>query len=201
VKRISSSVSVLATLLATLLASGCGGTEPADEVAAATPDSAEWVTSDCTSLSEIVDDTPALADTDLIAPGVAVTVTDSAAPSISVQPGAEPPADLVSLIVREGSGNAVEVNDTVTVQYCGVGLATGQPFDSSWARGAPATFELVEGGLIQGWIDGVPGMRVGEQRVLVIPGPLAYGDASPGGSIQPNETLVFLIELVDVGKA
>jgi len=197
VKRLSLS----AILIASLLISACSqGAEPADEAAAAAPDSAEWVTSDCTSLTEIVDDTPALADADLISPGVAVTVTDPASPSISVQPGTTPPADLISGIVREGTGDTAELNDTVTVQYCGVGLATGQPFDSSWARGAPATFGLVEGGLIQGWIEGVPGMRVGEQRVLVIPGPLAYGDASPGGSIQPNETLVFLVELVNVEK-
>ncbi len=194
-------LSLSAILIASLLISACSqGAEPADEAAAAAPDSAEWVTSDCTSLTEIVDDTPALADADLISPGVAVTVTDPASPSISVQPGTTPPADLISGIVREGTGDTAELNDTVTVQYCGVGLATGQPFDSSWARGAPATFGLVEGGLIQGWIEGVPGMRVGEQRVLVIPGPLAYGDASPGGSIQPNETLVFLVELVNVEK-
>lgn len=193
-------LSVTAVLLASLFLAACSqSSEPADQAAA--PDAAEWVTSDCTSLTEIVDDTAALADADLVAPGVAVTITDPASPSISVQPGTEPPADLISGVVREGSGDAAELNDTVTVQYCGVGLATGQPFDSSWARGAPATFGLVEGGLIQGWIDGVPGMRVGEQRVLVVPGPLAYGDSSPGGSIQPNETLVFLVELVNVEKA
>ena len=136
----------------------------------------------------------------MVAPGVAVTVVDPAAPSVSVQPGTESSPDLISATVREGSGATAELGDTISVQYCGVGLTTGLPFDSSWARGAPATFALVEGGLIQGWVDGVPGMSVGEQRVLVIPGPLAYGDASPGGSIQPNETLVFLVELVDVQK-
>jgi peptidylprolyl isomerase len=195
------SLAVCAVLFASLAVSACSqGGEAADEVAASAPDSTEWVTSDCTSLTEIVDDTAALSDSDLIAPGVAVTVTDPASPSISVQPGTEPPADLISGIVREGTGDAAELNDTVTVQYCGVGLATGLAFDSSWARGAPATFGLVEGGLIQGWIEGVPGMRIGEQRVLIIPGPLAYGDSSPGGTIQPNETLVFLVELVNVEK-
>lgn len=194
-------LAIAASLVTSLALSACSqGGEAADEVAAAAPDSAEWVTSDCTSLTEIVDDTAALSDADLVAPGVAVTVTDPAQPSVSVQPGTEPPTALVSAVVREGTGDSAELGDTVTVQYCGVGLATGLPFDSSWARGAPATFGLVEGGLIQGWIEGVPGMRVGEQRVLVIPGPLAYGDASPGGSIQPNETLVFLVELVNVGK-
>lgn len=191
-----------ATLLlsvVTLAACGQSG-EAADEVAAAAPDSAEWVTSDCTTLTEVPDDTAALSDADMVAPGVAVTVVDPAAPSVSVQPGTESSPDLISATVREGSGATAELGDTISVQYCGVGLTTGLPFDSSWARGAPATFALVEGGLIQGWVDGVPGMSVGEQRVLVIPGPLAYGDASPGGSIQPNETLVFLVELVDVQK-
>ena len=183
----------------TLAACGQSG-EAADEVAAAAPDSAEWVPSDCTTLTEVPDDTAALSDADMVAPGVAVTVVDPAAPSVSVQPGTESSPDLISATVREGSGATAELGDTISVQYCGVGLTTGLPFDSSWARGAPATFALVEGGLIQGWVDGVPGMSVGEQRVLVIPGPLAYGDASPGGSIQPNETLVFLVELVDVQK-
>ncbi len=183
----------------TLAACGQSG-EAADEVAAAAPDSGEWVTSDCTTLTEVPDDTAALSDADMVAPGVAVTVVDPAAPSVSVQPGTESSPDLISATVREGSGATAELGDTISVQYCGVGLTTGLPFDSSWARGAPATFALVEGGLIQGWVDGVPGMSVGEQRVLVIPGPLAYGDASPGGSIQPNETLVFLVELVDVQK-
>lgn len=191
----------IAIIIAATILAGCGQSgEAADEVAASAPDSAEWVTSDCTTLSEIVDDNAALADSDVVAPGVAVTVVDPASPSVSVQPGTQASADLVSVPVREGTGDTAELGDTISVQYCGVGLATGQPFDSSWARGAPATFALVEGGLIQGWIQGVPGMRVGEQRVLVIPGPLAYGDSSPGGSIQPNETLVFLVELVDVQK-
>lgn len=191
----------LTLALAGVVLTGCSsGGEAADEAVSTAPDSAEWVTSDCTSLTEIVDDNAALADADLIAPGVAVSVVDPSAPSVSVQPGTQPPVDLISVPVREGTGATAELGDTISVQYCGVGLITGQPFDSSWARGAPATFALVEGGLIQGWIDGVPGMRVGEQRALVIPGPLAYGDSSPGGSIQPNETLVFLVELVDVQK-
>lgn len=192
-------LSVCALFIVTLV--GCGQTtESADEAAAEALDSASWVTSNCATLSEVPDDTAALSDADLVSSGVAVTVTDPAAPSISVQPGTTPPVDLVNVTLREGSGDPAELGDTITVQYCGVGLATGLPFDSSWARGAPATFGLVEGGLIEGWTQGVVGRRVGEQHVLVIPGDLAYGDSSPGGSIQPNEALVFLIELVDVQK-
>ena len=80
-----------------------------------------------------------------------------------------------------------------------MGLATGTLFDSSWARGAPATFPLTQGSLIQGWIDGIPGMQVGERRVLVIPSELAYGDNPPPG-IAPGETLVFVVELLGVSQ-
>ena len=71
-------------------------------------------------------------------------------------------------------------------------------FDSSWARGSAATFPL--DGVIAGWQQGLPGMQVGGQRILVIPGDLAYGEAPPQG-IAPNETLIFLVDLQAVNGA
>ena len=72
-------------------------------------------------------------------------------------------------------------------------------FDSSWARGAPAAFPLDPGGLIQGWIDGLPGMKVGGERLLLIPGALAYGPNPPSGSgIEPDETLIFIVQVTAV---
>jgi len=66
-------------------------------------------------------------------------------------------------------------------------------------RGEPATFGLNPGGLIEGWVQGVPGMQIGERRLLQIPGDLGYGANGTGG-IAPNETLIFVVELVDINQ-
>ena len=97
--------------------------------------------------------------------------------------------------VVEGDGAAVMAGDTLTVNYCGIGLQSRQMFDSSWTRGEPISFPL--DGLIQGWIQGLPGMKVGGQRLLVIPGDLGYGPQGQG-TILPNETLVFVVQLVSI---
>ncbi len=118
-------------------------------------------------------------------------------PIISVGPDSQPAVELVTSDLIPGNGDSVQVGDTITVNYCGVGQATGSIFDSSWARGAPATFQLVPGALIEGWTQGVPGMQIGERRLLEIPGDLGYGSNPPGG-IQPDETLIFVVELVSI---
>ena len=83
----------------------------------------------------------------------------------------------------------------MTVDYCGVGLDSGAIFDSSWARGQPATFPL--DGVILGWQEGIPGMKPGGRRLLIIPGDLAYGpNPPPGSGIGPNETLVFVVDML-----
>jgi len=96
-----------------------------------------------------------------------------------------------------GTGAEVKATDTITVNYVGIGALTGKEFDSSYKRGAPATFPLAQ--LIPGWQKGIPGMKVGGRRVLVIPGDLAYGPQPPSGDIQPNETLVFVMDVLKVG--
>lgn len=137
------------------------------------------------------------------ADGVAITpdvsVLDADVPLVYVREGSAPTRELVSAELRPGSGDTAALDDLITVEYCGVGLGTGALFDSSWARGAPATFPLSQGALIQGWVDGIPGMQVGERRVLVIPSELAYGDSPPPG-IDPGETLVFVVELLAIGQ-
>ena len=128
-----------------------------------------------------------------------VSVLDADVPSVYVRAGAAPARELVSYELRPGNGATAALDDLITVEYCGVGLSSGALFDASWARGAPATFPLSQGSLIQGWVDGIPGMQVGERRVLIIPSELAYGDNPPPG-IAPGETLVFVVELVGVGQ-
>lgn len=99
---------------------------------------------------------------------------------------------------KVGTGAVVKSTDSVTVTYTGVGAATGQVFDSSWKHGGqPVSFGLNQ--VIEGWGQGIPGMKVGGQRILVIPGNLAYGANPPQGSgIEPNETLVFVVDLVAI---
>jgi peptidylprolyl isomerase len=86
--------------------------------------------------------------------------------------------------------------DSLTVDYCGVGLGGRTLFDSSYSRGEPATFPL--DGVIAGWQQGLVGMKVGGQRLLVIPAALGYGDQGNQG-IAPGETLVFVVQLQSIG--
>src|SRR6478609_1331836 len=113
-------------------------------------------------------------------------------------PGAEPPADLVIIDVTEGDGAEAEPGSTVSVHYVGVAHSTGEEFDASYNRGAPLDFPLGAGRVIQGWDSGVAGMKVGGRRQLTIPPHLAYGDRGAGGVIKPGETLIFVVDLVDV---
>ena len=190
-----STVIAAAALSAGLVLTGCSsGTQ---QTATPTPASASasFALTDCG-----VSGAAAQVDT---ADGVAVTpdvsVLDAEVPLVYVREASAPVRELISTEIRAGSGDTAALDDLITVEYCGVGLATGELFDSSWARGAPATFPLSQGQLIQGWVDGIPGMQVGERRVLVIPSDLAYGENPPPG-IEPGETLVFVVELLGVGQ-
>jgi peptidylprolyl isomerase len=114
-------------------------------------------------------------------------------------PSGEPPAELQKIDIVKGKGEAAEPGDTVSVQYVGHSWSTGTQFDASWDRGSePFAFPLGGGQVIPGWDQGVPGMKVGGRRVLVIPPDLAYGEQSPTPEIAPNETLVFVVDLVKV---
>ena len=113
-------------------------------------------------------------------------------------PGGEPPQELEIIDLTKGSGDEVNVGDTAVVHYVGVSFSSGEEFDSSWNRGEPFAFPLGAGAVIAGWDRGVAGMRVGGRRQLVIPPDLAYGERGAGGVIAPGETLVFVVDLVDV---
>lgn len=112
----------------------------------------------------------------------------------------EGPAPTELQIVDEiiGDGTEATAGDIVDVHYVGVAFSSGEEFDSSYRRGAPLAFQLGVGQVIQGWDQGVQGMKVGGRRKLVIPPQLAYGDRGAGGVIQPGETLIFVCDLVNV---
>ena len=113
-------------------------------------------------------------------------------PEIEFQDGPAP-TDLVIKDVVVGEGAEAVPGGTVEVHYVGVEYDTGEEFDSSWNRGESIEFPLR--GLIQGWQDGIPGMKVGGRRQLVIPPVQAYGPAG-GGHRLSGKTLIFVIDLL-----
>jgi peptidylprolyl isomerase len=113
-------------------------------------------------------------------------------------PGETAPTELVVEDVTPGDGAEAKAGSTVSAHYVGVAHSTGEEFDASWNRGAPLDFRLGVGQVIPGWDQGITGMRVGGRRKLVIPPHLAYGDRGAGAAIKPGETLIFVVDLVDV---
>jgi len=119
-------------------------------------------------------------------------------PKVTVPTGA-PPKKLEVKELEEGSGTEAKSGDEVTVQYVGVNFKNGKEFDSSWSRNEPFSFTLGAGEVIPGWDQGVEGMKVGGRRELIIPPELAYGPEGSPPAIGPNETLIFVIDLLEVG--
>lgn len=113
-------------------------------------------------------------------------------------PGEAAPSELVIEDITEGDGAVAEAGRTVRAHYVGVAHSTGEEFDSSWGRGEPLAFPLGSGRVIRGWDEGIAGMKVGGRRKLVIPPDMAYGDRGAGNVIKPGETLIFVVDLVDV---
>ncbi len=118
-------------------------------------------------------------------------------PVISIPEG-EPPATLLIEDEVVGTGDEATVGKRVIVHYAGVAWSTGREFDASWNRGSTFDFRLGAREVIEGWDQGVKGMRVGGRRRLTIPPQLGYGDRGAGGVIKGGETLVFVVDLVAV---
>jgi peptidylprolyl isomerase len=116
---------------------------------------------------------------------------------VTVPKGA-PPKKLVVKEIEKGSGATAKSGDEVTVQYVGVDYKNGKEFDSSWSRNEPFPFQLGAGQVIPGWEQGIEGMKVGGRRELIIPPSLAYGAPGRLPAIGPNETLIFVIDLLGV---
>jgi peptidylprolyl isomerase len=114
-------------------------------------------------------------------------------------PGAAPPPELVVEDQIVGDGPQAVAGSTVLAHYVGVAHSTGEEFDASWNRGEPLRFQLGAGQVIAGWDQGLQGMRVGGRRTITIPPHLGYGDRGAGGAIKGGETLIFVVDLVDVG--
>ena len=119
-------------------------------------------------------------------------------PTIEI-PDTDAPAELVLDDLEVGTGPEAKPGQQVAVHYVGVAWSDGTEFDNSYDRGEPLVFGLGAGQVIQGWDSGIAGMKVGGRRRITIPPHLGYGKRGAGGVIGPNETLVFVVDLLAVG--
>ena len=121
----------------------------------------------------------------------------SSKPEVTI-PNQEPPTTLVIEDLTVGSGDEAVAGRNVAVHYVGVAWSNGKQFDASWDRGETFDFRLGAGQVIAGWDQGVQGMKIGGRRRLTIPSDLGYGPYGAGGVIKGGETLVFVVDLLNV---
>ena len=119
-------------------------------------------------------------------------------PAVQVPSDQAPSYQLELEDITVGEGEEATPKRIVEVHYVGVSWKTGKQFDASWDRGATFKFGLGKGQVIAGWDQGVEGMKVGGRRRITIPPNLAYGKRGAGGVIGPDETLVFVVDLISV---
>lgn len=134
-------------------------------------------------------------------PSTATAAKTPASGPLSKEPKVTPPAGAppTKLVVKDlitGTGAEAKLGQSITVNYVGVLYHGGKVFDASWKRGEPTSFSLETGKLIAGWTQGIPGMKVGGRRELIIPAALAYGAKGSPPTIPANEPLVFVIDLL-----
>ena len=121
----------------------------------------------------------------------------SSKPEVTI-PDDDAPSDLVIEDLVVGEGDVATAGQAVEVHYVGVAWSNGKQFDASWDRGDTFEFRLGRGQVIQGWDQGVAGMKVGGRRKITIPPDMAYGKRGAGGVIGPDETLIFVVDLIGV---
>jgi peptidylprolyl isomerase len=117
-------------------------------------------------------------------------------PEVEVPSGQSPSYQLELDDILVGDGEAAASGHVVEVHYVGVGWKSGREFDASWDRGSTFKFRLGKGQVIAGWDQGVVGMKVGGRRRITIPPMLGYGKRGAGAAIGPDETLVFVVDLI-----
>lgn len=134
----------------------------------------------------------------VVAHGFARTPTHgplSEKPTIKAHTGPAPKKLVIKDIIK-GDGPKAKSGEVLTVNYVGALYSNGKVFDSSWRRDESFAFTLGQGELIKGWERGIPGMRVGGRRELIIPASLAYGNKGSPPAIAPNSTLIFVVDLL-----
>jgi len=184
----SSKIALLACLASLLLLTACGGSaknsQGATQVATNTPTPTHTPTQGATPM------TTSSSYHSFEFPKIEGAA--GAAPTI-IAPKGTPPSTLEIKDLVTGAGAVVQPTSTVTVHYLLMAWKTGEIIDSSWSRGAPSTFGLNQ--VIPGWQQGMPGMKIGGRRELLIPPALGYGDLG-SGPVGPKETLIFVVDLI-----
>ena len=160
----------------------CGDDDDASSETAATPTATPTETASAAGIEALVQGTSKKTD---------------AKPEVPAPEG-DPPSELVTRDIVKGKGPKAKQGDTLTMQYVGLSWSNGQQFDASWDAGQPFPFQLGAGMVIPGWDQGMVGMQKGGRRLLVIPPDLGYGPQG-SGPIGPNETLIFVVDLVEIG--
>jgi peptidylprolyl isomerase len=125
-------------------------------------------------------------------------LTDTSVKPVIEKPTGSPPRKLVKEDIVKGKGLGAQPGDTVVVHYVGVNFSNGEEFDASWDSGQPFPVRLGAGEVIAGWDEGLVGIKKGGRRRLTIPPEQAYGPAGAPPSIGPNETLVFVIDALEI---
>lgn len=121
--------------------------------------------------------------------------TDLSTKPVIVAGEGDPPTEVVTEDIVEGKGPGAKEGDTLTVQYVGALFDTAEEFDASWERGEPFDVTLGQGQVIQGWEEGLIGMKAGGRREIVIPSDLGYGSTGSPPTIPPDAALIFIVDL------
>ncbi len=170
----------LAALAAAAMIAGCGSSSSSSTIGVGDENTAaETLAKSSTSATATTPTTGPLATEPKVTP-----------------PKGPPPSKLVTKEIITGTGAEAKSGATVSVNYVGALYSNGTVFDASWKRKEPFTFALGAGQVIPGWDKGIPGMKVGGRRELIIPPGEAYGEKGSPPKIPPNETLVFVVDLL-----
>jgi peptidylprolyl isomerase len=178
----------IAALGAAILIAGCGSSGSSSTIGVGNENKSDEALAKATSSTPETPTTPPAATAKTPATGPL-----SKEPSVKPPSGAAPSKLVIKDLIK-GTGKEAKAGGTVTVNDVGVVYKTGKQFENTFTRKEPSTFAL--SGLIPGWTKGIPGMRVGGRRELIIPPALAYGKAGRPPSIPPNAPLVFVIDLL-----
>jgi peptidylprolyl isomerase len=179
---------IVALIAVAFVAAGCGSSSPTKTGTHSASATTAPATTPATAPKATTGQAPAVAN-----------ARDLAHKPQIAKPGGTPPTSLIKKDLVVGTGAVLKPGQTATVQYVGISWSTGAQFDASWDRGQPISFPIGVGQVIPGWDRGVPGMRVGGRRELVIPPAAGYGPQGSPPAIGPNETLVFVIDLKKIG--
>jgi peptidylprolyl isomerase len=179
-----------AALLAAIAIAGCGSSGGSSTITVGNENSAD---------NALIKSTETTAKTSTSTTAAKTPTSGPLSKEPKVTPPTGPaPTKLETKELITGTGAEAKDGDTVTVNYVGVLYKTGKEFNASWEAKQPFTFTLGKGQVIAGWDQGVPGMKVGGRRELIIPASLAYGAKGSPPSIPKNETLVFVVDLLGV---